>query len=326
MSQTYKFAQKIANNPLLTPVDGFSPRINSDGEECEISFDFGGLKGIMEEMEREDPIDNIRSYVDEEISTKSSSPLGQMYLKQEKSNINSIYFPFRLEEFAQPQLDNIQNVHEKPNDSENSLFTFNHPVNLNFLKENSFQQPIRRKKIKISQVLKKKWKTKLPSFIDNQKSKLISKINLIKNQNINKYKIENELKMSLMNYEEMFTEEKVPNRRSKNFNLNFLVSHQVQRTKDCDNDFYSNQFSKSAKFTNFSNKFNANENTDLNKFLYLKNRNSFYENKCNNYPIGSNLQMKNSPVNIYGSINLNHFSFDINTKCFLTQKSNCKYS
>jgi hypothetical protein len=323
MSQPYKLAQRITNNPLLTPVDGYSARINTDGEECEISFEFGGLKGIMEEMEKEDPMYYMKNYDDEDFSTKSSSPLGQIYLQEEKLKFKNIFLQSVVEDF---QNEKSQNVYLKPNNSESPLFTVNPPVNFNFFSGNNFQQPIRRKKIKISQILKKKWKTKLPSFIDKQKTKLISKINLIKNQNINKYKNENELKLSMINYEENYVnfQEKATDRRSKFiFNL-FLVSHPIQRNKDSCADFFRKP-SKSSNLKNFSNKFNHAENSEFNTIMYLKNINSQHENKFSNYTHGSDLLM-NHPLNKFNSISLDHFPNDINTKNFLIDKSFCKYS
>ena len=214
MSQIQK-PQKITNNLLLTPVDGFSSRFNLDYEESEISYDFGGLKGIMEEMDRDDP-SNMNCYDADEISTKSSSPLGQMLNTHERYINKNNILPNSFEGFSLP-LHNIQNVLEKPKNQERQLFTHSHPVDFNFFNGNAALQPVRRKKIKISQILKKKLTTKLHSFVENQKSKLISKINLINFQKINKYKNDHEIKMSMG-----YFEEKVPHRRSKNFLIYIL--------------------------------------------------------------------------------------------------------
>ena len=209
MSQNEKFSQRIPNNLLLTPVDGFSSRLNPDYEESEISFDFGALKGIMEEMDL-DETSNENGYDADEISTKSSSPLGQMLIMKEQNIIKNTTITNSLEAFSLPS-HKVSKVSEKPKNQEGPLFTYSNPVKLNFFNGDAANQPIRRKKIKISQILKKKWTTKLPSFVENQKAKLISKINLINFQKFKLDKNEHEKKISMG-----YFQENVHNRKSKN--------------------------------------------------------------------------------------------------------------
>jgi len=210
MSLNEKLTQRIPNNLLLTPVDGFSSRLNPDYEESEISFDFGALKGIMEEIDKDEP-SNENAYDDaDEISTKSSSPLGQMLISEEQNINKNISHKNSLEAFSLP-VQKISEVSEKPKNQGDPMFTFNHSINFNFFNSNTANQPVRRKKTKISQILKKKWTTKLPTFVENQKNKLISKINLINFQKINHDKNEHEKKMSMS-----YFQENSHNRKSKN--------------------------------------------------------------------------------------------------------------
>jgi hypothetical protein len=322
MSQYQKLSQKILNNLLLTPVDGYSTRINTDNEECEISFEFGGLKGIMEEMDREEPV-LYNCYEDGIFSTKSSSPDWNSYLKNEKIKLENILLHKTVVDIDPTHLEKIQNACENQRIPEISNFNNARALNLIYSNFNPVSQPIRRKKIKISQILKKKWKTKVPSFVENQKTKLISKINLIKNQNINKYKNDNHQKMSTMNNEEKFLELKANNRRCIYFFNFFLVSHNVPK-KEVDMEIFNRKSSKSQKYMTHSNKFNTVEVADFERMMYLNNRLNLYEHNRPYFISENNLQMKNHSVNNNNSVNFDHFSNDVNSKYYSSKNFSVK--
>ena len=311
MSQYQKSSHKILNNLLLTPVDGYSNRIYTDNDECDISFEFGGLKGIMEEMDREEPVLS-KCYEDEIFSTKSSSPMMNSYIISQKNKYENSLFHKINSDFDSPCFDNAHKACENWEIQEISNFDDARAFNLNFLKTNPVSQPVRRKKIKISQILKKKWKTKVPSFVENQKIKLISKINLIKNQNINKYKNENNQKMCI---EENFFEEKGINRRCKNILINLLVSHTIQK-KEIDPEIFNRKSSKSQKYSCPSNKFNSVEAADFEQMIHLNNRQNFYEHNRPYFINSNNLQMKNHSVNTNNYVNFDHLSYDVSLNNF----------
>jgi len=304
MSQYQKSSHKILNNLLLTPVDGYSTRIFTDNDECEISFEFGGLKGIMEEMDSEEPVLS-KCYEDEIFSTKSSSPMMNSYLFSQKHKYENLPIYKNFPDFDSPCYDNAHIACENREIQEITNFDDSRAFNLNFLKTNPVSQPVRRKKIKISQVLKKKWKTKVPSFVENQKIKLISKINLIKNQNINKYKNESDQKMC---YEEKFFEGKGINRRCKIFLIKLLVSHTIPK-KETDPEIFNRKSSKSQKYSCHLNKFNSNEVADFEQVIHLNNRQNFYEHNRPYFINSNNLQMKNHSVNTNNCVNYDPFSY-----------------
>ena len=322
MSKIQKVTQKISNHLLLTPVDGFSTPFNPDCDESEISFDFGGLKGIMEDIDREDCSNADCEDVDG-ISTKSCSPLGQILLMDEKNKIKSKFYPNSFEGFNLP-LQQMHNVQEKPKTQESAHFTKAHPVNFNFFNSKAALQPVRRKKIKISQILKKKWTTKLPSFVENQKAKLISKINLINFQKINKYRIEHEKKMPMG-----YFEEKIPNRRSKLY-FYFLGTQPSPSTKGLDRECLMKNPNGCSNYLNYSNKFNIVDNSDLNAIMHLNNRQNFNEFNGYKYNGANNFHLKSFPVNNGNAINdqyhYDYSSIDLSLENYFALKmQNCTY-
>ena len=320
MSQNEKKFQRIPNNLLLTPVDGFSSRLNPDYEESEISFDFGALKGIMEEMDK-DETSNENGYDADEISTKSSSPLVQVLIMEEKNRIKNTAITNSLEAFSLPTQKNYK---VSPKNQEGPLFNYSNLGNYNFFNGNASNQPVRRKKIKISQILKKKWTTKLPSFVENQKAKLISKINLINFQKINQDKNEHEKKMSMS-----YFQENVNNRKSKKIQFNFLVTHPSLSTKGLDRDYVMMTQKDCSKYSNNSNKFNILDNCDLNSLMRLNHRQNFNEYNGYSYSDANNFNFNNFHVND-SNLNNEHNHYDYASLHFKSEKNsvykkkNCK--